>query len=181
MHAGKVEVYSNLGQGSEFVVRLPALAATEMQPPLASKVTAEPTGPPVRVLVVDDNVDAAKSLGLLLEESGHAVLTAYDGPTALEAAREFRPNVVLLDIGLPGIDGFEVAKRFRQQPDFGGVVLVALTGYGQATDKQRSLEAGFNHHLVKPASFGKVLQILANVPATPHRAFSNEPSRNPRK
>ena len=106
--------------------------------------------------MVDDNVDAAQSLGLLLEESGHDVRTAYDGPTALEVALDFRPNVVLLDIGLPGIDGFEVAKRLRQQPDLSSVVLVAMTGYGQESDRQRSQEAGFNHHLVKPANFGKV-------------------------
>ena len=163
MHGGKVEVYSKLGQGSEFVLRLPVMVTPEMQPPLTFKDSAEPTGPSLRVLVVDDNMDAAQSLGLLLEVSGHDVQTAYDGPTTLEVALEFRPNVVLLDIGLPGIDGFEVAKRLRQQPDLSGVVLVALTGYGQVTDKQRSQEAGFNHHLVKPADFGKVLQILAAV------------------
>jgi DNA-binding response OmpR family regulator len=116
------------------------------------------------VLVVDDNVDAAQSLGLLLEESGHDVQMAYDGATALRVALDYRPNVVLLDIGLPGIDGFEVAKRLRHQRDLSSVVLVAMTGYGQLTDKQRSHEAGFNHHLVKPANFGKVLQILATVP-----------------
>jgi len=165
MHGGRVEVYSALGQGSEFVVRLPVMVTPATQPPSTSEDSAEPTGPSLRVLVVDDNVDAAQSLGLLLEESGHNVQTAYDGPTALEIAFAHRPNVVLLDIGLPGIDGFEVAKRLRQRADFSSVVLVAMTGYGQVTDKQRSQEAGFNHHLVKPANFGKVLQILATVPA----------------
>lgn len=164
MHGGSVEVYSALGKGSEFVVRLPMIVTPEIQPPLVFKDSAEPTGPSLRVLVVDDNVDAAQSLGLLLEESGHDVQTAYDGLTALEVALEYRPNVVLLDIGLPGIDGFEVAKRLRQQPDLSGVVLVALTGYGQVSDKQCSQEAGFDHHLVKPANFGKLLQILATVP-----------------
>jgi CheY-like chemotaxis protein len=152
-----------LGQGSEFVVRLPVLTTPGVVIPSTSKDRAEPTGPSLRVLVVDDNVDAAQSLGLLLEESGHDVQTAYDGPSALEVALDYRPNVMLLDIGLPGIDGFEVAKRLRQQPDLRCVVLVAMTGYGQVTDKQRSQEAGFNHHLVKPADFGKVLQILATV------------------
>jgi PAS domain S-box-containing protein len=164
MHGGRVEVYSALGKGSEFIVRLPMMVTPAMEPLLTVKESAEPTASSLRVLVVDDNVDAAQSLGLLLEESGHDVQTAYDGPTALKIALDFRPNVVLLDIGLPGIDGFEVAKRLRQQPDCSSVVLVAMTGYGQITDKQRSQEAGFNHHLVKPANFGKVLQILATVP-----------------
>jgi CheY-like chemotaxis protein len=163
MHGGRVEVYSALGKGSEFVVRLPVMMTPAMEPPLTVNEIAEPTGSSLRVLVVDDNVDAAQSLGLLLEESGHDVQTAYDGPTALKIALDYRPNVVLLDIGLPGIDGFEVAKRLRQQPDLRSVVLVAMTGYGQITDKQRSQEAGFDHHLVKPANFGKVLQILATV------------------
>ena len=102
-------------------------------------------------------------LEMLLEESGHEVRTAHDGPTALEAALDYRPDVVLLDIGLPGLDGFEVAKRMRQQPVLQNVVLVAMTGYGQETDRQRSQEAGFDHHLVKPADFEKVRQILATV------------------
>jgi len=163
MHGGRVEVYSALGQGSEFVVRLPVMVTPATQPPSTSKESAEPTGPSRRVLVVDDNVDAAQSLALLLEESGHVVQMAFDGPTALEIALDYQPNVVLLDIGLPGIDGFEVAKRLRQLPDLGSVVLVAITGYGQVIDKKRSQEAGFDHHLVKPANFGKVLQILATV------------------
>lgn len=164
MHGGRVEVSSELGKGSEFVVRLPVMVTPEMQPPLTFKDSAELTGRSLRVLVVDDNVDAAQSLALLLEESGHDVQTTYDGPTALEVALAFRPNVVLLDIGLPGLDGFEVAKRLRQDPDLKNIVLVAMTGYGQVTDKLRSHNAGFDHHLVKPADFGKVLQILATVP-----------------
>src|SRR5476651_1100716 len=102
---------------------------------------------------------------MLLKATGHDVQTAHDGPSALEAALDYRPNVVLLDLGLPGLDGFEVAKRLRQQPVFQNVVLVAMTGYGQETDRQRSLDAGFNHHLVKPADFGKVQEILATVSA----------------
>ena len=98
-----------------------------------------------------------------LKESGHDVRTAQDGPTALEAALDYRPDVVLLDIGLPGLDGFEVAKRMRQQPILQNVVLVAMTGYGQESDRQRSQEAGFDHHLVKPANFEKVQEILASV------------------
>ena len=100
---------------------------------------------------------------LLLEAFGHDVQTAYDGLAAVEAAMAYRPNVVLLDIGLPGIDGYEVARRLRQQPGLSGVMLIAMTGYGQVTDKERSREAGFNDHLVKPANFEQVLQILATV------------------
>jgi CheY-like chemotaxis protein len=113
--------------------------------------------------VVDDNVDASDTLGLLVQASGHDVRTANDGPTALKIALDYRPNVVLLDIGLPGLDGFEVAKRLRQQLVFKHVVLVAMTGYGQDADHQRSRAAGFDHHLVKPVEFGKVEQILATV------------------
>jgi PAS domain S-box-containing protein len=163
LHGGRVEVYSVLGQGSEFVVRLPVMATPAPEPPSTDKETADLTGPSLRVLVVDDNVDAARALAMLLKASGHDVRTIYDGLTALDTALDYRPNVILLDIGLPGLDGFEVAKRVRQQPVISSVVLVAMTGYGQESDRQRSLDAGFNHHLVKPADFGKVQQILATV------------------
>ncbi len=101
MHGGKVAAYSALGQGSEFVVRLPVVLTDQPQPPSPPTEKAEPTGPSLRVLVVDDNVDTAESLAMLLRRSGHDVRTAHDGPTALEAALDYRPNVVLLDIGLP--------------------------------------------------------------------------------
>ena len=163
MHRGTVMAYSALGQGSEFVVRLPTAVSPASQPPSPPKETAEPTGASLRVLVVDDNVDAAQSLAMLLKISGHQVCMAHTGPTALEAALDYRPNVVLLDIGLPGMDGYEVAKRIRQQPVLQNVVLVAMTGYGQDTDRQRSQEVGFNAHLVKPFDFGKVQETLATV------------------
>ena len=114
--------------------------------------------------MVDDNVDAAQSLGMLLEMSGNAVRLAYDGPSALQAAIDYRPDVVLLDIGLPGLDGFEVAQQIRRQVALKGMVLVALTGYGQDTDRQRSQDAGFDYHLVKPASFDEIEKILLGVP-----------------
>ena len=163
MHQGSVEVHSALGHGSEFVVRLPVLLNPALPPPAISKPTAEPTGPSLRVLVVDDNVDTAQSLEILLKMSGHDVRTAHTGPNALEATLDYRPNVVLLDIGLPGLNGYEVAKRIRQQPVLLHIVLVAMTGYGQETDRQLSHESGFDHHLVKPADFGKVQQILATI------------------
>lgn len=115
------------------------------------------------MLVVDDNVDAAQTLGMLLESSGHDVRIVHDGPTALQAALDYRPDVMLLDIGLPGLNGFEVAKAIRLQPMLKDTVLVAMTGYGLETDKQRSREAGFNHHLVKPTDFVDVEKILAFV------------------
>jgi CheY-like chemotaxis protein/anti-sigma regulatory factor (Ser/Thr protein kinase) len=166
MHGGSVEVQSALGQGSEFIVRLPVMETSAPELLSMDDVTAEPTGRSLRVLVVDDNVDAARTLGMLLQASGHDVRTIYDGLTVLGAALDYRPNVVLLDIGLPGLDGFEVAKRLRQQPVLSSVVLVAMTGYGQGADRQRSLEAGFNHHLVKPADFRQVQRVLATVPET---------------
>jgi len=163
MHDGKVEVYSVLGQGSEFVVRLPVMAAPASEPSLPKHEAPVPTGASLRVLVVDDNVDAAQSFGMLLKATGHDVQMAYDGPTALECALDYRPNVLFLDIGLPGLDGYEVAKRLRQQPFLQQVVLVAMTGYGQESDRQRSHDAGFDHHLVKPVNFAKVQQVLATV------------------
>jgi signal transduction histidine kinase len=167
MHGGTVAVSSVLGQGSEFVVRLPVVSPPEPQPSLPPIERARPTGPSLRVLVVDDNVDTVTTLALLVKESGHDVRTAYDGSAVLEAALDYRPNVVLLDIGLPGLNGFEVAKRLRQQPALQNAVLVAMTGYGQQSDRQRSHEAGFDHHLVKPGDFAKVLQILATVSPLP--------------
>lgn len=163
MHEGRVEVSSVMGQGSEFVVYLPLMLnpATQLKSPL--EATAEATGPSLRVLVVDDNVDAAQTLRLLLKATGHDAHVAFDGGSAVKVALEFLPNIVLLDIGLPGLDGYEVAKRLRQDSSMDGVVLVAVTGYGQATDKLRSQDAGFSHHLVKPTDFGKVQEILATV------------------
>ena len=163
MHLGRVEVYSALGHGSEFVVHLPVVLTPAPQPPSTSKETAEPTGRSLRVLVVDDNVDTTQTLAMLLKTSGHEVRTAHTGPTALEAALDYRPNVVLLDVGLPGLNGYEVAKRIRQLPGRHDIVLVAMTGYGTETERQRSQEAGFDHHLVKPTDFGKVQRILATV------------------
>ncbi len=166
MHGGTVGVSSALGHGSEFVVRLPMASASPPPSSSSSAETAPPTGKGCRILVVDDNRDVTESVALLLRALGHDVRTAHDGPTALEAALDYRPEVVLLDIGLPGLDGFEVAKRMRRQPALKNTVLVAMTGYGQEADRQRSREAGFDHHLVKPADFGKIQQILATVKAT---------------
>lgn len=163
LHGGTVEATSVLGKGSEFIVRLP-LPTTELPHSSLSPLVAGllPVRP-LRVLVVDDNPDTVLSFSMLLEAHGHNVRTASDGLAAIEVADAFKPDVMLLDIGLPGLNGYEVAKRVRTHPDLKQTVLVALTGYGQDSDRQTSLEAGFNHHLVKPAILEQLLQILANV------------------
>ena len=169
MHGGTVAASSVLGQGSEFVVRLPVASPPGPQAASPSTEAAQSTGPSLRVLVVDDNVDTVTTLALLVKESGHDVRMAYDGPAVLEAALDYRPNVVLLDIGLPGLNGLEIAKQLRQQPALQNAVLVAMTGYGRESDLQRSFDAGFDHHLIKPGDFGKVLQILASASELPAR------------
>ncbi len=163
LHGGKVEVNSTLGHGSEFTVRLPLLLS-EPKSADALKVDEEAKGTrPLRVLVVDDNVDTVLSFSMLLKASGHDVCKAHDGISAVQAASDYRPDVVLLDIGLPGLNGYEVAKRIRQIPILKDVVLVALTGYGQDTDRQLSAQAGFNHHLVKPARLEQLQKILSEA------------------
>ena len=159
LQGGNVEVSSVIGQGSEFVVRLPSLPP-ETLPPLVAD-NSLPNSRSLKVLVVDDNVDSAETLGMLLRASGHDVRTAHDGPSALNAAIETVPDVIFLDIGLPLMNGYEVAKRIRQQPDLENVMLIALTGYGQDTDRLASLSAGFEQHLVKPARLEQMLNILA--------------------
>ena len=165
MHKGRVEAISTLGAGTEFVVYLPVMKATENQPPRLENEDVRKNDHSLRVMVVDDNEDAAQMLGMLLIRSGHEVLTVHDGPSTLTAAQDFRPSIILLDIGLPGMDGFEVARKLRKQAIFKEVVLVAMTGYGQDSDRQRSKAAGFNHHLVKPPDFNKLVQILSTVSA----------------
>ena len=118
----------------------------------------------LKVLVVDDNVDAARSLAVLLEMCGHQVTLAYDGPSATQAALAYQPDVVLLDIGLPGLDGYQVAQWIRQQDSLKDVLLVAVTGYGQDSDRQHSKDVGFDHHLVKPVDFDEVERLLASDP-----------------
>lgn len=163
LHGGTVEAVSaGPGLGSEFIVRMPVMAdkpPAEMAPSLANARAAETLV--YRVLVVDDNEDAATSLALLLELQGHQVRTAHDGPAALRAAAEFRPHAVFLDIGLPGMDGYEVAARLRQQTETKKVLLVAVSGYGHAEYHQRSIGAGFDHHLVKPVNIQSLNALFA--------------------
>ena len=119
-----------------------------------------------RVLVVDDNPDAAESLEMLLRILGAEVRTALDGEAALQALAHHRPSVVLLDIGLPDMDGYELARRARQEPGGSGITLIALTGWGEEEDRRRSREAGIDHHLVKPVDFAALEQLLRALPQT---------------
>ena len=154
MHGGEVEVHSaGLGGGSEFVVRLPlARSGDKPEPPLLEEATAQAptTAPRLRVLVVEDNADAAEMLVILLQHDGDEVRLARDGVSALNEARDFQPQVVLCDLGLPGLSGFEVASRLREHPECQGTLLVALSGYGRDDDRRKSQLAGFDHHLTKP-------------------------------
>ena len=163
LHGGSVAVTSVLGQGSEFVVYLPvAVGSLPVAAPL-SIAPLQPREKSCRVLVVDDNVDAAQTVAMLLDMSGHQCRMAHDGPGGLEAALAWQPDAVLLDIGLPGLNGYELARLIRHEPRLKNVVLVALTGYGLEADRQRSREAGFDHHLVKPADFDEIEKILESI------------------
>jgi CheY-like chemotaxis protein len=159
MHGGTVTAASEgLGKGSEFTFRLPLV-----QVPATATRPAAPRRRPVlgiRVLVVDDNRDAADSMGLLLKRAGAEVEVVHDGCQALSSVERFHPAVVLLDIGMPGMDGYEVARRIREQPTLHDVMLIALTGWGQADDRRRSLSAGFDHHLTKPAGLEALRALL---------------------
>ncbi|HVX61072.1 MAG TPA: PAS domain S-box protein [Pirellulales bacterium] len=164
LHGGRVAANSpGLGQGSEFTVRLPTTTEggeAGANDPAGGE--AQPL-PRLRVLVVDDNPDAANTLALLLRFAGQDVQTAYDGPSAIARAQEFMPELVLLDIGMPGMDGYEVAARLRNETGLGSVLLVALTGWGQDEDRRRSAEAGFDQHMVKPVEPQRLREVLRNL------------------
>ncbi|HET6899685.1 MAG TPA: PAS domain S-box protein [Vicinamibacteria bacterium] len=163
LHGGRVSAQSpGPGQGSEFVVRLPIVDAGAVEPALARPAQGEKARR-LRVLVVDDNKDAVESMALLLGIWGHEVTTASEGAEALDLAKRLRPDVVLLDIGLPGLNGYEVARRIRAQPGGVKTVLIAMTGYGQAEDRLRAQEAGFALHLVKPVEPEALQRALAKV------------------
>ena len=174
MHGGSVAAYSEgPGQGSEFVIRLPTYIREKLEAQLnshspsalESMMNAEGTSRTQRrILVADDNNDALESLATLLQLSGHEVYTAANGAVALESAEQHRPEVVLLDIGMPKLDGYEVARRIRAQPWGQRITLVALTGWGQDSDRRRSQEAGFDSHLVKPLDLDKLTELLAGLP-----------------
>jgi signal transduction histidine kinase len=185
LHGGTIEAFSaGLGMGSEFVVTLPIAASENIAAPCPAESGAAMPGDDAlttpapaaaisvgdtqsvpdakrRVMVVDDSVDGAESMSILLEMLGHDVRVMYDGAAAISTAGEFKPEVVLLDIGLPGIDGYQVARALRAEPATAGALLIALTGYGQESDRQRTRDAGFDHHLVKPASLDDIERVIA--------------------
>ncbi|HEX3554627.1 MAG TPA: ATP-binding protein [Thermoanaerobaculia bacterium] len=165
LHGGTVEARSDgPDQGSELVVRLPvAPAVAGERPEPAVPAPQGAPGPKCRVLVVDDNEDSADSMGMLLQLRGYELRTAYDGLAGVAAAAEFRPAVVILDIGMPGLNGYDAARRIRSTSWGQDMVLIALTGWGQADDKLRAREAGFDHHLTKPVSPAGLEELLAEV------------------
>jgi PAS domain S-box-containing protein len=161
MHHGTVEAHSDgIGRGSEFVVRLPITLEQVAQQESASSQPAKTATVSRRVLVVDDSVDAAKTLAMLLRSWGHEVRIAHNGPDALQRAVGFQPHLILLDIGLPDMDGYEVARLIRQNDHLKGVHLVAVTGYGQDSDRQQSKDAGFDNHLLKPVEPADLRKLL---------------------
>ncbi len=164
LHHGRVEAFSEQGRGTEIRVRLPIMAAEPPSPRPAPSLDALPKTP-YRVLVVDDNRDSAESLGTLLRLVGQETLLAYDGLEALEAVERFRPDLVLLDIGLPKLNGFDVCRRLRAGPSGQDLRIVAMTGWGEDNDRRKSVEAGLDGHMVKPVEFTAILQLLSSLPA----------------
>jgi PAS domain S-box-containing protein len=176
LHGGTIEARSEgAGTGSEFIVRVPLTArGAPEQPSAASRadIMLESHAQPRRILAVDDNTDALQALALILREAGHVVETAEDGRSGIAKASEMRPDAVLLDIGLPDIDGYEVARRIRGQPWARGVLLVAITGWGRDSDKSRAAQAGFDAHLTKPADPDALTRLLAATREAPKRDSS---------
>ncbi len=165
MHGGEIVAHSDgPGQGSTFMITMPLCEALGSRAPFR-----QPDAPRVacRVLIIDDNRDAANTLAMLVDELGGSTRMAHDAATGLEAVQEYQPDVVFLDIGMPGIDGYEACRRMRQQPSQKTIVIVAVTGWGQQEDKQRALEAGFDAHLTKPVDLEALAHILAASPPTP--------------
>jgi signal transduction histidine kinase/ActR/RegA family two-component response regulator len=167
LHGGSLAAASEgQGKGSTFTLRLPLEAGAVIPPEARSTAPAAPVAPK-RILVVDDNVDAARTLAELLLLDGHETHVAHDGPSAVESARRLSPDVAILDLGLPGFSGFEVARRLREEPTLSGMLLVALSGWVQPADLVRSREAGFDHHLAKPVGAATLELIFAIARTSP--------------
>lgn len=170
MHGGTTWAESpGPGRGSTFVVRLPLASGSATRNTEEVAAVGPPSGSPRRLLIVDDNVDSADSLAVLLGIAGHRTETAYTGPGAVEKAKAFKPDAVFLDIGLPGMNGYEVGAALRADPTTAGTVLVAVTGWGTDDDRQRATAAGFDHHLTKPAEIEKVFELLRRLPSNESR------------
>jgi CheY-like chemotaxis protein len=165
LHGGSVQAVSDgLGKGSEFIVRLPLSPRPAGDPPEGTDRSQDVVQRPMRVLVVDDNVVAANSLCLLLQSMGHTVRAVYDGPSGIAMAQEFTPEVIMLDIGMPVMSGYDVARALRASSS--RYVIVAVTGWGHEAAKRQSREAGFDHHLVKPVSEAQLADVLATITRT---------------
>jgi len=165
LHGGSVEARSDgPGKGSEFLVRLPTIAEQPAARPPASEERGNLMQAPAgRILVADDNKDVVESLAMLLRVTGHEVEIAHDGLEAVEVAARFRPDMVLLDIGMPGLDGYAACRRIRQHPWGKNMVIVALTGWGQDGDRRKAEEVGFNGYLVKPVEPSELLRVLSGA------------------
>jgi CheY-like chemotaxis protein len=181
MHGGAVEVRSaGLRAGSEFIVRLPQIpepaalpAGTPKDNGSVAKTNGEKPAELRRVLVVDDNVDSAEALAMILKIKGNEVQIAYDGLEAVELANVFRPNAIILDIGLPRLNGYEAAREIRRQEWGSETVLIALTGWGQQEDRQRSKDAGFDSHMVKPVDYERLIKQLDELAPARSSAAGN--------
>jgi CheY-like chemotaxis protein len=168
MHGGTALATSDgPGTGSEFVVRLPAAGPPAAGTPVAKPRLEPSPGHCARILVVDDNADVARGLATLLKALNHEVWTAHDGPSGLAAARGHRPDVVLLDIGLPGMDGYQVAEQLRREEFGKNLLLIAVTGYGHEENRQRARTAGFDQFVTKPVDFASLLALLPESGAAP--------------
>ena len=173
LHGGSTEVRSDgPGRGSTFAVRLPLAPETATDETIHPLPHDEAVPTEFRILIVDDNRDSADSLARLLEVMGNEVGTAYDGEEAVDAARTLRPDVVLLDIGMPKLNGYEVCRRIREQPSGRGMFLIALTGWGREEDRQRTKEAGFDAHMVKPVDAAALMRVLGADPSGANRPFA---------
>jgi CheY-like chemotaxis protein len=167
MHEGTIEASSDgSGLGSEFVVRLPLIVEKPEVLHPATPNAGKRAIASRRILVVDDNKDSAQSLALLLKITGHETCLAHDGLEAVVAAGQFRPELVLLDIGLPRLNGYEACRRIREEAWGKTIVLVALTGWGQEEDRRKSKDAGFDHHLVKPVEYNALVELLGELTST---------------
>jgi PAS domain S-box-containing protein len=167
LHDGQLVAMSEgLGQGSHFLTTLPLAELAAAEPAAAeNERSAMETRSPIRALIIDDNVDAAVTLSLLLQLGRHTTRLAHDGPEALKVAAEFKPDIILLDLGLPGIDGYEVARALRRMPELGHPLLVAVTAWGAPEDRARTKQAGFDEHLTKPVDISMIELLLTTLPA----------------
>jgi CheY-like chemotaxis protein len=162
LHGGTIEARSaGPGQGSQFVVTLPVPQETTAVQ--QASAAAHPAAAPLRILVADDNADSAESLAVLLRLAGHEVRTAHDGEEAFALAESFRPDVALLDIGMPHTNGYDLARRLHAEPWGKDIVLIAETGWGQEDDRRRTREAGFEAHLVKPVDSARLMALLSSL------------------